>query len=63
MRILRIGICGLVMAAMVCAGFDAGQLSFGGSSAYARRHRRHKHHRKHGRKHHKRSRSSSGPEL
>jgi hypothetical protein len=64
MRLVRMLVSGLVMAAMLCVGVEGSQLTLGGTAAYAKRHHR-KHHRRHKkharRRHHKRH--SSTPEL
>jgi hypothetical protein len=58
MRVLRSLVMGLVMAAVLGAGFESGSFTIGGKAAFAKRHKRHKkHHRKHARKRHKRDRS------
>jgi hypothetical protein len=62
MRFLRVLVCSAVMMAMLGLGFESGQLSVGGSNAYARRHKK-KHHRKHGRKRHAKRPRSDTPEL
>lgn len=51
MRIVRILVSGLVMAAMLTMGVEGSQLTLGGTSAYAKRHKK-RHHRRHKRKRH-----------
>jgi len=67
MRLVRLLTSAVVMAAMLCVGpsMDGSTLSFGGHSAYAKRHKRKRHHKKHARRRHrKHARSASGtPEL
>jgi hypothetical protein len=65
MRFLRYAVSGLVMAAMLCVGFDGSSLSMG-TAAYAKKRHKKKRHRKHARRRHRKHARNGGgatPEL
>jgi hypothetical protein len=63
MRVLRMLVSGLVMAAMLCVGVEGSRLTLDGTPAFAKRHRHKRHHRRH-RKHARRhGRKSSTPPV
>jgi hypothetical protein len=62
MRVLRIFVSGLVMAAMLCVGVEGSRLTWDGTPAFAKRHRHKRHHRRH-RKHARRHHRSSTPPV